>query len=198
MSICIFGDSIVWGAKDYKNGGWVTLLKNHLKEKDLLNVYNLGVSGDNTDDLLERFENECKARAPEIIIFAIGENDSQYIKSKDNPRVSLDKFQENLNKLLNRARKFTKKIVFVGLTEVDESKVMPIPWSPEKYYDNENVNKYNSKIKNFCLDNNVLFLDILNLLNNEELDDGIHPNSKGHEKIFNKVKDFMLKTYFKT
>lgn len=196
MSICIFGDSIVWGAKDYENGGWVTLLKNYFKEKDLSNVYNLGISGDTTDDLLKRFENECKARNPEIIVFAIGMNDSQYINSKDNPRISLDKFKENLNKLLNQSRKFTKKIVFIGLTAVDESKVMPKPWSPEKYYDNENINKYNSKIKKFCQDNNVLFLDINDLLSNEDLDDGLHPDSKGHEKIFNKVKDFMLKTYF--
>jgi len=32
MSICVFGDSIGWGAYDPINGGWATLLRNHLDE----------------------------------------------------------------------------------------------------------------------------------------------------------------------
>src|SRR3989344_2128603 len=31
MSICVFGDSIVWGAYDPINSGWVTLLRNHIE-----------------------------------------------------------------------------------------------------------------------------------------------------------------------
>ena len=31
------------------------------------------------------------------------------------------------------------------------------------------------------------------LLDKEDLEDGLHPNSAGHEKMFQRVKDFLIK-----
>jgi len=183
--ICIFGDSIAWGAVDPKNGGWVAQLWRYFETNNDYDIaiYNQGVSGDNTNDLLARFKVECEAREPQIIIFAIGINDSQYVKTKDNPRVSLEKFQNNLVELINQAKKFSDKIIFVGLTKVEESKLMPIPWSDEeKFYDNDNIVKYNAVIKKVCDENNFPFIDLLDLLEPNDLDDGLHPNSEGHKK----------------
>lgn len=193
-TICIFGDSIAWGALDPENGGWVAQLRRYFETSNYnIAVYNQSISGDNTDDLLARFKVECKARKPQIIIFAIGINDSQYVKIKDNPCVSLEKFQNNLVELINQAKNFSDKIIFVGLTKVEESKVMPIPWSDEeKFYDNDNIVKYNAVIKKISDDNNLLFIDLLDLLESSNLDDGLHPNSKGHKKIFLKIKEFLL------
>ena len=192
-TICVFGDSITWGAGDRKKGGWATRLKNYFgKISDFnIKITNLGVSGDNTDDLLKRFKTEAIAREPNIIIFAIGTNDSQYVDSKDNPRVNLEKFQKNLVRLLNQAKAFTSKIIFVGLTKVDESKTTPR--KKRKFYTNENLVQYNEVIKSLCQENNLLFIDMLDLLDKEkDLDDGLHPNSQGHQKMFEKVKDFLL------
>jgi len=192
--ICIFGDSITHGAVDPENGGWVAQLRRYFESNDYdISVYNQGISGDNTDDLLSRFEVECKAREPQIIIFAIGVNDSQYIKTKDNPRVSLDKFQNNLVQLINQAKNFSNKIMFIGLTAVEDEKLMPIPWSDEeKFYDNDNVSKYNSVIERVSSEYNLPFLNLLDLLELKDLDDGLHPNTEGHKKMFLKVKDFLL------
>lgn len=194
--ISIFGDSITWGASDYECGGWVARLKYYF-DNDIENdidVYNLGISGDTTNDLLLRFKIECLARNrhPQIIIFAIGTNDSQYINSKNNPRTPIDKFENNLKKLINQAKEFSDKIIFVGLTKVDESKLMPVPWSAEKFYDNENISRYNSVIKKVSKENNLLFVNLFDLLKMSDLDDGLHPNSKGHEKMFLKIKEFLL------
>jgi len=193
-TICIFGDSIAWGAVDPENGGWVAQLRRYFETNDYdIAVYNQGVSGDNTDDLLARFKVECEAREPQIIIFAIGINDSQYVKTKDNSRLSLEKFQNNLVELINQAKNFSDKIIFVGLTKVEESKVMPIPWSDEeKFYDNDNIVKYNAVIKKISNDNNLLFVDLLDLLDPSNLDDGLHPNPEGHKKMFLKIKEFLL------
>jgi len=101
-TICIFGDSIAWGAVDPENGGWVAQLRRYFETNNYdIAVYNQGVSGDNTDDLSARFKIECEAREPQIIIFAIGINDSQYVKIEDNPRISLEKFQNNLVELIS-------------------------------------------------------------------------------------------------
>jgi hypothetical protein len=48
---------------------------------------------------------------------------------------------------------------------------MPIPWDTIKYYDNINIALYNSKIKEICDKNNLQFIDMLDLLKNEDLED---------------------------
>jgi lysophospholipase L1-like esterase len=91
-------------------------------------VYNCGVSGDTTNELLNRFKIESEAREPNIIIIAIGINDSYYHGTKDRPSVTIEKFQNNLQELVNQAKKFCPNVIFLGLTPVDENKTKPIPW----------------------------------------------------------------------
>jgi len=103
-------------------------------------------------------------------------------------RVSLDEFQQNLAKLLSVAKKFTNKIVFVGLTAVDESKTTPCPWKPDKSYYNENVKRLDNAIGKFCEENKLKFIPMESVIGNDDLIDGLHPNTKGHIKIFNWIK----------
>ena len=187
----IFGDSIVFGAYDKKEGGWADRLKKHfLNSNTDVDIYNFGVSGDTTKLLLQRFEVECNSIEPDGIIISMGINDSAVIWTKN--WVSPEKYEKNLKELYNKAKKFTNKVIFVGLTRVDETKTQPIPWDTEKSYNEKNVLKYNQIVKLFCKKNKILFIDMHNNLNKEDLEDGVHPNSKGHEKIFKKVKDFLV------
>ncbi|MDP3998378.1 MAG: hypothetical protein Q8P89_02085 [bacterium] len=68
IHILAFGTSTTYGAWDIE-GGWVQRLRRFLDEKIITAnyehdyfVYNLGVSGDKSADILERFETETKAR----------------------------------------------------------------------------------------------------------------------------------------
>ncbi|MEA1963419.1 MAG: hypothetical protein U9M94_04270 [Patescibacteria group bacterium] len=36
------------------------------------------------------------------------------------------------------------------------------------------------------------FIEMFDLLNDEDLEDGLHPNSDGHEKMFKRVRDFLI------
>ncbi len=200
-TICVFGDSITWGAVDIEEGGWVERLKIYMwGKRDDIDVYNLGISGEKTPDLLERFESEVKARIKEaeekIIIFAIGINDSYFVHSKNDNITKFDDFKKNIEKLIILAKKFSSKIIFIGLTSVDETKTTPIPWDTDKSYKNEYVQKYNDIISSICGDKNILFVEILDdwLKTDYQtlLDDGLHPNSAGHKKIFEVVKDFLV------
>lgn len=197
MNILIFGDSITWGAYDPEQGGWATRLRNYFESEDSppyyreagdVSVYSLGISGDTTADLLERIEVEAKSREPNWIIFAIGINDAQFIHSTNGLRVSLDEFQKNLAKLFAIAKKFTDKVIFVGLTRVDESKTNPIPWNTDKSYSNENIARLDNAIEKFCVDNELKFIPMDNVVENGNLFDGLHPNSEGHAKIFERMK----------
>jgi lysophospholipase L1-like esterase len=186
--IAIWGDSITYGASDYEKGGWANRLMMFFS-KDDVGVYNLGISGDRTYDLVDRFEGECEIRKPDVILFAIGTNDSQYVGTRENPSTSLEKFRDNLQWLIDTARKCSKKIGFVGLTKVDESKVTP--WGEDSYYDNENVMKYDAVVKDVCESNGLPYLYMFDLLDEGDLWDGLHPNAQGHEKMFLRVRDFV-------
>jgi len=148
--------------------------------------------------LLERFEFETKQRLREengIIIFQIGLNDS-WISSLNELRVPPKEFKENIQKLINLAQKFTSKFVFLGLTPVEDEKVNPMPWAPGISYRNEYVKEYNEIIKSICYKNKIPFVEIfeewVKLDYKSLLEDGAHPNSKGHQKIFETVKDFLI------
>lgn len=190
-SICIFGDSTAWGAWDMEKGGWVNRLWFYVGKRDenYVEIYNQSISGGTTETILERFENEAKIRNSEAIIFQTGGNDASYDKP-GNFMVSPEKFKSNLEEIIKRAKKITDKIVFMDLKNCDESKTTPVSWIPI-YYTNENIEKYSKIMEEVCKENSIPFLDI-GLLNNEDFDDGLHPNAEGHRKIFTKVKDFLV------
>ncbi|HBO16417.1 MAG: gdsl-family lipolytic enzyme [Candidatus Moranbacteria bacterium GW2011_GWE2_35_2-] len=188
MNICIFGDSITEGYYDEEKNGWVNRLKAIFSDDE---ICNLGISGDSTEDLLKRFDADIKDKNPEMIIFAIGTNDSVYLPAEKRNYVDFNKFNENLKTLIEKSRQFTSNIVFVGLTPVDESLTKPIPWEIEMHYTNEEIGKYNKAIRQICEDEKLKFIDIFDDLASinykEMLSDGLHPNAVGHEWMANKI-----------
>lgn len=176
-----------------EKSGWAARLWFHLAKRegdDYVELYNLSVSGGTTETILARFESEAKIREADALIFETGGNDA-YEKGEGGPnQIPPEKFRTNLEEIIKRAKKITENIMFIGFNYVDEPKTTPVSWK-DIYYKNENTKKYNGVMKDVCEKNNVLFLDVLDLLNNEDLEDGLHPNASGHEKIFIKVRDFL-------
>ncbi|MFQ6056666.1 MAG: SGNH/GDSL hydrolase family protein [Methanosarcinales archaeon] len=72
-----------------------------------------------------------------------------------------------------------------------------MPWATNISYKNESIQKYNEIIKSVCKENNVYFVEIfdqmMKLSYKKLLEDGLHPNSDGHQKIFEIIKDFLIK-----
>jgi len=200
MRILIFGDSIAYGAFD-RRGGWAQRLKESLERETLprskfaISVYNLGASGNTTEDLLARFDSDTRKKSDPrdetMFIFAIGINDTQHAHGKTGGRVSLTAFRRNILSLIRLSRRYSQKIAFVGLTPVDESKTIPIRWDPDKSYNNRSIKAYDKAIRLVCKKNGILFVDIhkemMALDYAELLCDGLHPNSKGHEKLYEMV-----------
>jgi lysophospholipase L1-like esterase len=193
--ICIFGASITWGAFDKKGGGWIHRLNsNFINKKTDIQIYNLGVPGNNTNDLLKRFDNECSARKPDLIIFGLGGNDASYIDTENNMVVSIDQFKNNILKLIQQGKYFTDKILFLGLTKVNESKTMPSSRNKRKFLSNKNIAKYDLIINTTCYEMEILFLPMIDLLDIDDLsNDGRHPNDNGYQKISNCVRDYLYK-----
>jgi lysophospholipase L1-like esterase len=188
MNICIFGDSITEGLYDNEKNGWVNRLKEKFGNDE---IFNFGISGDTTDDLLARFNRDTSGKQLNAVMFAVGINDSIYLPKQKRNYVSFEKFEENLKTLAKKAKQHTKKIIFLGLTPVDESLTMPISWELEMHYSNDQVRKYNDVIKQFCRDEKIQFIDILDDFLKDDyrhmLSNGLHPNAEGYEWIANKV-----------
>jgi lysophospholipase L1-like esterase len=200
MNIIIFGDSITWGAWDPK-GGWAFRLKSHADRITLqshfeqyISVHPLGVSGDTSTNLLKRIEPEYKARhKPDdtnIVILAIGINDSVVSISDKTTRVPLDTFRQNIKLIFERLDKYVDRFYCLGLTSVDESRVYPMRWGQNEGYSNEQIEIYNDALRNICTEKNVAFIDVYNNFIGKEaklLEDGVHPNEKGHTLMYENV-----------
>lgn len=196
MTICVFGDSVAWGAWDPEKGGWVNRLRLALEAKSRdFEVYNCSVSGDTTADVLVRFEVEALARKPELIVFAIGDNDT-LIRKNSSLLVPPEEFQKNISELIERAKQFTKNIVFLGLSRVDESKTTPLSWNANLSYYNSHLAEYDAELQRITKDAAVFYLEISHLFTPENLDDGVHPNSIGHEKLAQAILQFLEKESF--
>lgn len=205
MNMLIFGSSITWGAWD-KQGGWAQRLKDFCDNKatetnfdNYTAVYCLGVSGDNTIDLLERFDTEVKARIDEeektLILIEIGINDSQFVLQENQHRVSPEDYRQNLIKLVEKSKQHGADLILVGLTPVDDSKVDPTPWTPGKSYRLEFVKQYEDTLMQVANEQNIPFIKIMDRFLEKDyknlLVDGLHPNTEGHQIMYEEVKKYL-------
>lgn len=212
MTIICFGDSITYGNWDPK-GGWVGRLRDYLDSKSLSAysdenlystyytlTYNLGIPGDTSSGLLERFETELIPRFnPDeltIILLAIGINDSRFYASTNEHETEPGVFQQNIWDLWEIAKKYTSDVAFVGLSPVDEQRTSPLFWETDAIYKNEYIEKYNDLIKEFCESRQTPFIDIFGKMKEMDykklLEDGVHPNSEGYKVMEKLVRDSLL------
>lgn len=191
IDIFIFGDSITYGVGDNEKCGWVNRFRLNLEKNynRTFNVFNLGISGDTTEGVKKRFDSEFNTRKDKdnetFIIFSIGVNDTQDINGKD--RVNIEQFGKNISYLINKAKEYSNNIIFLGFSLVDETKVVPLPWNKEKSYFNRKIEIFDNKLMEICNKSNITYLNIYNLLTINDLSDGIHPNSNGHQKICDEI-----------
>jgi lysophospholipase L1-like esterase len=199
-----FGDSITYGAWD-EQGGWVQRIRSSVDQAFISGraaetmVYNQGIWGDTTADLVKRMDTEMAARfdpaAESVIVFAIGINDAHFMTEENKDYTTPEAFERNIDKLVGIARKYAQKIAFIGLNPVDENKVNPLPWNPAKSYRLERVKLFNSLVQKVASESNLFFVDIwkdwIQINYRSFLFDGLHPNASGHRRIAEKVNKFL-------
>lgn len=209
MRVLVFGDSIAFGASDIE-GGWVQHLRNHYREIDIANrtdvqpdVYNVSISGDRSRDVLERIENETIARDNDnirAIIIAIGINDSQ--TDSGIADASIDEYVSNLNAIFDIAKKYTKKVIAIGLSPVDDLHSNPLEWDEPQYqticYTNSIIQKYDRALEEVCVNNAVAYINIFDAFTQEMntpersvelLPDATHPSNQGHKFIYKNISE---------
>lgn len=214
-NILVFGDSVTYGAWD-KEGGWVHRLRRIIEEQSYKQIveekhyeleskvsliYNLGISDETTKYLLDRFENEIKARLWEndTIIIMIGKNDAIFDNENKTFAVPPQEFEANMKQLIGIAKKYAKHIILMETLPVDDKRVDPIPWLKGHSYKNEYIDQYNQTIRKVSKEENTALIEIYSALIKTDfvkiLEDGLHPNGEGHKFICDQVKQYLLNNH---
>ncbi len=198
--IYAFGDSITYGAWDMEGNGWASRVRHYLddrqdKDPSFYQIfYNLGIPGETTEGLVKRFKSEVEAREREdenaIFILAFGANDAAQINGKF--AVEKEKYVENLSQIISSFKNLSKNIVILNITPVIEEMTAK-PNHRNKIRLNFYIDEYNAELKKLVEREKTIFIDTNSIYKNNDYltlfdEDGLHPNSKGHELIFQAVK----------
>lgn len=201
MRVLVFGDSITQGYWD-TDGGWVDRIRKHfdaiqatdLQGNDEPTIFNLGISADNSNNILNRIETETVARTrhgnlPAVVI-QIGVNDSSTDNQPidESERISIEDYESNLREIIKKVQPLSSKIIFIGLSACDESRTTPVSWG-DYHYTNEALKRYEKVMESIASEHNLSFIPIFDEFKKaidegtDFLPDGLHPNSDGHRFI---------------
>lgn len=199
--IYAFGDSITYGSWDTVNGGWCSLLRKHVDQKNAkdpnayIRLYNLGIPGEATDTAVKRFLPELNARGRRdeeyIFIIAFGANDACFIPSRQELNVTIDDFTKNIQQMVTYAKECSQKIILLNITPViDELTINPVGKDRSRH--NQRYQEYNEQLAQIAKDHNLVFIDMNSAFASRDYQkllcaDGLHPNDKGHQLMFDLI-----------
>lgn len=202
--ILFFGASIDHGFWS-KEGGWVQQLRRELDKYSLENeedysLYNLSISGDTTERILERMENEIQARNNSeklhIYLEIGGGNDSQVQLETGENWITRKEYRENAEACIEIAREYAYQVVLFTTTPVDESEVYPMPWKQTHGYLNSEKKDYTQILRALAQEKELPLIDFFSEIDEEawkkQLEDGVHPNTEGHRELY-KIASHQLK-----
>ena len=222
-SICLFGDSIGKGVVLDTTRGRYKLIKNSFANLfstnmgiSVENYSKFGCTVTKGKKLIE--SNLDKIRKFEFTALEFGGNDcdfdwsaiSKYPNQHHNPKTDLDKFESNYSEIIDYVVSAGSKPVLLTLPPLDAKRYFS--WI-SRGRNAENIRRwlgdidhiyrwhemYSLAIAGLAAMKRVPLLDIrstfLKARNYFELlcDDGIHPNEKGHQLIFNDIKGYVSK-----
>lgn len=202
MRVLVFGDSIGQGFSD-PQGGWVEALKRYyLAQGTDIEIFNMSISGDTSQNVLARIESETVVRRwpkdPVLIVLAIGVNDTQ--KHFRDVKTSVDDFVTNIESMVKIARRVADKLLIVGLTPCIDVRLNPTPWNKNITYSNERIGTYEKLLEEVAERRAVPFVPLWEGLTNkwrveDIFPDGLHPTAAGHELILHIVQPEIEKLF---
>jgi lysophospholipase L1-like esterase len=195
----VFGDSITYGAWDIAEGGWAQRLRNYMDSvhDHRSHFFSLGIPGETTAGLLERFEHEVAVRMRDdseyTVVFAYGANDVARYRETLTQVTSPTDFAHNIKAMITLARQYTDSIYFVDITPVDEDSLATRTHS-SKVRSNSDIHEYNKLLYGTAEANGAIVISVHQSFEEHQNKplfsyDGLHPNEDGHQLIFEQVKD---------
>lgn len=151
-------------------------------------LINSGISGYKTTDIMRRFNNLVEQHQANKMFLMIGTNDLGVGTKRD-------EVVKNIITIINETKEKSPatKIYLESIYPVNPSKR---PKNENRK--NEDIRYINEKMKDYCLENNVTYLDVYHILEDEEMnlkseytDDGLHLNNDGYIELTNYLKTYV-------
>ncbi|MFC1626768.1 GDSL-type esterase/lipase family protein [Patescibacteria group bacterium] len=192
-NIVAIGAGTCEGQADSQGNGFVGRLRVWHEGVDEHNhVYNLGISGETSEGLLNRLASEAKPRNPGLIIVHLGLNDLIREGGREaSPLLQPEDYKNNIRRIIIRAQSFGE-VVFISLLPVDETKTAPVSWQ-NLYYLLADIKVFTQTIQEVCAEMQIEYIDIFNDWIQQNYTqyihvDGLCINGQGHQYIFDKLK----------
>ncbi len=173
--VLVFGDSLAAAYQLPSEGGWVAGLRERLAERapDCFEVTNASASGETTSGGLSRLPEVLETGEYDWVLLELGANDGLR-------GLPLTRIEANLQSLINRAEEHGAKVVLLGI-------MLPSNYGPAY------AEPFAAMYERLAQDNDLPGLPFLleGVASERELmmDDGIHPNAKGQERVLENVWD---------
>lgn len=167
FKIVAFGDSLTAGYGVKLDESYPSILEKELKkENSNIEIVNMGVSGETTTGGLDRV-NFVISQNPQLVLLGLGAND---MLRSSNP----DLAKANLEKMILAFKEKNITVVLLGM-EAQITSGLAYKKKFDAIY-KDLAKKYDLALVPFFLENVVLVKSL-------NIDDGIHPNKEGYEKI---------------
>ncbi|MBX3045789.1 MAG: hypothetical protein KF698_02205 [Anaerolineales bacterium] len=187
-TIIFIGDSITEGAADHERGGWTRRLAARLP--DDWEAVHAGVGGDTIYLILDRLEQDALIYKPDILVLAVGINDSRRYTA-GRYEVTLEDFERGLAEFARRLAGNAARVLVVGLTPLDEPRTLPI--AEDLHYTQIAANDYDAALRRFAAQHGYGYVALMPAFEQaggaaQLTADGLHPTPAGHELIAQAVR----------
>ncbi|MBP3635491.1 MAG: hypothetical protein J6J17_03425 [Bacilli bacterium] len=153
-------------------------------------IINSGVAGYETKDILDRMYEMVYKYNPTKVFILIGTNDLKYKENDEDIVIN------NIKRIIGEIQ------VNVPDTEIYFQSIYPVNKNLEgnatEDRNNEEINRVNKEIKEFCKINNVIYIDMYKILSDSKGDlvekytkDGLHLSTLGYMKVTQKLLAYM-------
>jgi lysophospholipase L1-like esterase len=184
-TIVFVGDSITEGAGDDEMGGWTRRLAPKLPAH--IRAVHAGVGGDSILLVLQRMQRDVLAHDPDLIVLAVGINDS-HTDSRGLNWVERGEYERGLDRFADLAG--SRPVVLVGLTPIDDARTTPL--AEDTIYTNQASIEYDAILRSFAKRRGFTYIPIAVHFEREGgaaalTTDGLHPTPRGHQLIADAV-----------
>lgn len=192
--ICFIGDAFTVGAGDETALGWTgRLAANEWAGNHDITLYNLGIRGNSTRMIGERWRRECEARIPASangrLVFMFGGNDAKEEVGRG-IEVPLEESVANARAILSEASQWLPTL-WIGLMPMNDA--IPYPQllsGPQYRFSNERQQAYNDRYAAVAAEIGVPFLDLhtplmsdANWMRLTQAGDGSNPAAEGYDYV---------------
>lgn len=177
--LVVFGDSIT------ALGSWGRSAAQELNT----NFFNGAMGGITSKQGIDRFDAFVASKNPDIVTLLFGMNDL-IMEAKNQPRVTPEKFKENLKTLVKKVKDLGATPVLLTTNPLDPNRFYAAQGQTPDWYSEvgsplEWLDVYNAKTRELAAEEGVLLVDMRaaceGVAYTELLSDGIHLAAKGNE-----------------